>query len=87
MPLPHEQWDACEKLRRAVLHFRVQNRWPVEALWTLMATQTGLFHDFIRTARGFDLGRLFFGEVRDAGVRREIAVTKQQFKEIKKLLR
>jgi hypothetical protein len=34
-----------------------------------------------------DLGRSFFSKVRDEGVRGALALSKQQYKEIKKLLR
>jgi len=87
MPLPSEEWDACEKLRRAVLHFIFLRRWPVESLWNLISGNTDLFHDFIRTAKSYDPGRSFFSSVRDKGVQGEFNLTKQQYKEIKKLLR
>jgi|GEM_PF-3461794 len=87
LPLPFEQWDACEKLRRAILHFISLRRWPIESLWNLISGNTDLFHDFIRTSKSYDLGRSFFSSVRDKGVQGEFSLTKQQYKEIKKLLR
>jgi hypothetical protein len=87
MPLPHEQWDACEKLRRAILYFAHKNAWPTGDLWRIILEDSNLFHDFLRTAKSFDEGRSFFAGIRDAGMRGEYQLTKQQFKEIKKLLR
>jgi hypothetical protein len=87
MPLTSERWDACEKLRRAILHFISLRRWPLESLWNLISGNTDLFHDFIRTAKTYDPGRSFFSSVRDKGVQGEFNLTKQQYKEIKKLLR
>ena len=85
--LPYEQWDACEKLRRAILHFLFLHKWPVEDLWILVSQNTNLFHDFIRTAKSFRPGKAFFAEVSDAGTKGFLQVNKQQFKEIRKLLR
>ena len=87
MPLPFEQWDGCEKLRRAVLHFHFLHHWPVEPLWRIVSENTDLFHDFIRTSKAYDLGKSFFAEVRDSGNIGILLVSKQQFKEIKRLLR
>lgn len=87
LPLPFEQWDACEKLRRALLHFTFLHKWPIDDLWNVVSASTNLFHDFIRTAKSFDLGQSFFSMVRDKAVRGEFNVSKQQYKEIRKLLR
>jgi hypothetical protein len=87
VPLPSDEWDACEKLRRSVLHFTSLRSWPIENLWAVISTNTDLFHDFIRTAKAYDPGRSFFLKVRDEGVRGVLALSKQQYKEIKKLLR
>jgi hypothetical protein len=86
-PLPEEEWNACEKLRRSVLFYSYKHGWPTEELWHIVAYNSNLFHDFLRTARAYDEGRAFFAKVRDAGVRGELQLTKQQFKEMKKLLR
>jgi hypothetical protein len=37
MPLPSEQWDACEKLQRSIIHFIFLDRWPIESLWNLIS--------------------------------------------------
>jgi hypothetical protein len=87
VPLPHEQWDACEKLRRTILYFAHKNAWPAGELWRIISEDSNLFHDCLRTAKGFEEGRSFFAGIRDARVRGEYQLTKQQFKEIKKLLR
>jgi hypothetical protein len=87
MPLPSDEWDGCEKLRRSVLHFTLMRSWPIEDLWAAISKNTDLFHDFIRTAKAYDPGRSFFLKVRDEGVRGVLALSKQQYKEIKKLLR
>lgn len=86
LPLPDEQWDACEKLRRAILYFTFHNSWPIDELWEMISENINLFYDFLKTAKGFSEGRRFFWEVQAAGVRGEFRLTKQQFKEIKKLL-
>ena len=39
LPLPYEQWDACEKLRRSVLQFSTANRWPLTGLWEYVHVQ------------------------------------------------
>jgi len=87
VPLPHEQWDACEKLRRAILHFVRLHNWPPQSLWQALASNSDLFHDFLRTSKNYEVGRSFFALIRDAGIQGECAVSKQQFKEIKKLLK
>jgi hypothetical protein len=51
MPLPSDEWDACEKLRRSVIHFTSLRSCPIENLWAVISTNTNLFHDFIRTAK------------------------------------
>jgi hypothetical protein len=85
--LPDEEWNVCEKLRRSVLFYSHKHGWPTQELWRIVAQNSNLFHDFLRTARAYDEGRVFFAKVRDAGVKGECELTKQQFKEIKKLLR
>lgn len=70
-PLPYEQWDACEKLRRSVLHFSTTNQWPLTGLWESVSKNTNLFHDFIRTAKDFGPGRLFFSSIREIARLRE----------------
>ena len=85
--LPEEEWNVCEKLRRSVLFSSYKHGWPTQGLWHIVAHDSNLFHDFLRTARSYDEGRVFFARVRDAGVKGECELTKQQFKEIKKLLR
>lgn len=87
IPLPDEDWNECEKLRRGVLHCASQYNWPTDSLWEIVSKDANLFHDFLRTAKVYREGRNFFFDVRDAAVRREYHLTKQQFKEINKLLR
>lgn len=86
VPLPDDQWDSCEKLRRAALHFIAHNRWDFHILATYLADDIDLFYDFTRTAKSFDEGRDFIARVYDAFEQGEIVLGKKQVKEIRKLL-
>lgn len=85
--LPYEQWDACEKLRRSLLYFTFLEDWPLAGLWRTIEGNNNLVHDFIRTAKAYEPGKRFFAAIRDEGVHGTLSLNKQQFKEIKKLLR
>jgi GTPase-associated protein 1, N-terminal domain type 1 len=85
MPLPNEQWDSCEKLRRAALHFWSINGWNFRPLWQVIKDDLDLFYDFTRTARSYDEGKHFLSLVYDASERGEISLEKKQSKELRKL--
>jgi hypothetical protein len=85
MPLPHEQWDSCEKLRRAALHFWSINRWNFRPLWQVIKNDLDLFYDFTRTARSYDEGKRFLSSIYDASGRGEISLERKQSKEWRKL--
>ena len=86
LPLPHQDWDGCEKLRRATLHFLSVNGWSFRTLWGVVNTDLDLFYDFVRTARAYEEGKNFFTLVYDAAQRGDISLEKKQAKELRKLL-
>jgi hypothetical protein len=88
MPLPgvaSDQWDSCEKLRRATLHFLFANAWDFRLLWSVVEDDLDLFYDFTRTARLYDEGKQFLRMVYDAYERKELSLNKKQSKELRKL--
>lgn len=85
-PLPHQEWDGCEKLRRAALHFLSVNGWSFRTLWDVVGNDLDFFYDFVRTARSYDEGKNFFRLVYDAEQRGDISLEKKQAKELRKLL-
>ena len=87
LPLPIDEWDSCEKLRRATLHFACTNQWSFDALWRIARSNESLYYDFIRTARAFEEGRTFFRFVYEASARGTIVLDKKRSKEIKKVLK
>jgi hypothetical protein len=86
VPLPDHQWDSCEKLRRAALHFIAHNQWDFRILARCLADDIDLFYDFTRTAKSFGEGREFMARVYNQSERGELSLEKKQIKELRKLL-
>jgi GTPase-associated protein 1, N-terminal domain type 1 len=90
MPLPDADWDAwdnCEKLRRAALHFLIQNGWDFHILAHCLADNIELFYDFTRTAKAYNEGRDFMERVYNAAEKGELDFDKKRMKELRKLLK
>jgi hypothetical protein len=85
-PLPNAEWDSCEKLRRATLHFMAKNGWDYRILARHFEDDIDLFYDFTRTAKSFDEGRKFMARIYDAAQKSELSLGKKQVKELRKLL-
>jgi hypothetical protein len=86
LPIPHQQWDSCEKLRRATLDIMARNKWATLPLWNILRLDTNLFYDFSRTAKSYSKGKKFFQVVYDAAQAGKISLEKKQEREIRKIV-